>query len=665
LENPFVYHPEKVAPDTMDRLPSFAPYPPAKLRLSIAHAEWDKCLDAWIFLAESHLRPPQTRFQSLSLAERQSITEFVSSYVRELSDSSETVLKGNHKATTLYKWVFMLFRALLSADKISLDILRWDTLAAFAKVFQQIPETKSALANLWTKHTAKCEESFLGIKKQLMRQIGASDHISWTPTLASSLLPLLHLSPQTAAFFAIGSELVDGFAIIFPTTPQGESEKTVTVFIYLILLSLVQKPTRNISLLSDHLYSLKVDAKEWRGTEKSLLESLISNTPIIKRLKAMSDQSDSDSFETIDTRRDVTAGLLEFQSKRTWPRKQKPNKSVVAANAAVEAVHIHQMSLITQVQDLFPDLGSAFVAKLLDEYSENVEQVIAHLLDDSLPDYLASADRTEQLETSTSHHAPLPHSPLPARRNIHDGDALDTLAVSASQLRLSKGRAADPTSQQDALLPSAANKAAILAALARFDADDDERDDTYDAADVGGSVDARPDDPALRPDPTASSGFGDAAERALWRAWKRDGAAAFARDAATRKGAARGRLRLESGCTDEVLEGWGAMLAREPVRARALERRFGEEEWRGNQKGLGSRGAWREDGGEDDEDEDEEDGEARGGGFPRGGGARGGRGGAVAGPSSERGTQRARRGKEVRGSNRRNNRAKKMGRGMV
>ena len=483
--------------DTMDRLPSFAPYPPAKLRLSIAPDEWEKCLDAWIFLAESHLRPPQTHFQSLSLQDGRSIAEFVTSYVHELNESSDTVPKSNPKAATLYKLVFMLYRALLSADQISGDILKWDTLANFVKAFQHISEAKSVLDHLWTKHTAQCEESFLGIKKRLIQQIESSEPSSWIPEVLK-LLPLLHLSPQTAAFFAIGSDLIDGFANAFPQVSQSGDQQTVTIFIYLILLSLVQVPKRNISVLSDHLYTLKVDAKQRRGhSHPSLLESLVSNTPIIKRLKAMSEHSDSDSFEAMDIRRDITAGLLEFQSKRTWPKKQKASKSVAAANEAVEAVHIHQMSLITQVQDLFPDLGSAFVAKLLDEYSENVEQVIAHLLDDSLPDYLATADRTEQLQAPVGHQQPA-QSHLAPRRNVHDGDALDTLAVSASQLRLSKGRA-DPTSREHALLPSAANKAAILAALARFDADDDERDDTYDAADVGGSVDARPDDPALGP----------------------------------------------------------------------------------------------------------------------------------------------------------------------
>jgi hypothetical protein len=60
-------------------------------------------------------------------------------------------------------------------------------------------------------------------------------------------------------------------------------------------------------------------------------------------------------------------------------------------------VHIHRMSLISQVQDLFPDLGSGFVLKLLDEYNDDVEQVISHLLEDSLPAHLEKADRDEVL----------------------------------------------------------------------------------------------------------------------------------------------------------------------------------------------------------------------------------------------------------------------------
>jgi activating signal cointegrator complex subunit 2 len=60
-------------------------------------------------------------------------------------------------------------------------------------------------------------------------------------------------------------------------------------------------------------------------------------------------------------------------------------------------IHVHKMSQITQVQDLFPDLGSGFVSKCLDEYGEDVEQVVANLLSETLPPHLANADRSESL----------------------------------------------------------------------------------------------------------------------------------------------------------------------------------------------------------------------------------------------------------------------------
>jgi activating signal cointegrator complex subunit 2 len=55
------------------------------------------------------------------------------------------------------------------------------------------------------------------------------------------------------------------------------------------------------------------------------------------------------------------------------------------------------MSIISQIQDLFPDLGASFIVKCLDEYNDDIEQVTAHLLEDSLSPYLSEADRSEKL----------------------------------------------------------------------------------------------------------------------------------------------------------------------------------------------------------------------------------------------------------------------------
>ena len=207
-------------------------------------------------------------------------------------------------------------------------------------------------------------------------------------------------------------------------------------------------------------------------------------------------------------------------------------------------------------------------------------------------------------------------------------------------------------------------KAAIFAALAAFDADDDERDDTYDADDVGGTVDTATgaDDDEFD---ASAGGMNDAADEALFRAWKAN-SALFQRDAATRRAPAREALRKETNLTDEAIEGWAVMLRRNPRRLKRLEDRFASFD--GSQLELTST-AYRANGDSDD------DGEASGsrgrGGFRGGRGrgrGRGGRGGSVSGPSDDKGTQASRQRKEAnKGSranhNRRDQRARKMARG--
>ncbi|KAI9755561.1 MAG: hypothetical protein M1815_004875 [Lichina confinis] len=255
---------------------------------------------------------------------------------------------------------------------------------------------------------------------------------------------------------------------------------------------------------------------------------------------------------------------------------------------------VHHMSKVSQIQDLFPDLGSGFVAKLLEEYGEDVETVTAHLLDDALPENLREADRAEEMwvytvnvllhdflltkcSGSTSHKLEIPRglsprssSPfLPERRNVYDNDEFDKLAVHES--RLHRGLKGD-SQTADRLLDdrsSAPNKAAILSALAAFDLDDDEHDDTYDMADVGGTVDAQ----ASSTQDERNAPLGDRHEETLFSAYKqaRD---VFGKDAATRRSPARVRLREQTQMTNEAIEGWALMLSRDTRAQRRLEAKY-------------------------------------------------------------------------------------------
>ncbi len=254
-----------------------------------------------------------------------------------------------------------------------------------------------------------------------------------------------------------------------------------------------------------------------------------------------------------------------------------------------------------------------------------------------------------------------PGSPplLPTRRNIHDNDAFDRLTISQSQIHRglkNSDQTADIALQDHG---AALNKAAILSALAAFDSDDDERDDTYDVEDVGGTVDT-----AIPGSDEIDADLKDRNEEALFRAYKLS-PEAFGRDATARRGKARLALRSETGMTDEAVEGWAIMLGRDPRRLRRLEAKF--EMFGGQQRQL-DRTSYREGSGTEESDRGEgSSSRGRGGYRGRGRGGRGGAGGDVAGPADEKETQIARQRKDANKSgranhNRRNQRAKKIAR---
>lgn len=55
---------------------------------------------------------------------------------------------------------------------------------------------------------------------------------------------------------------------------------------------------------------------------------------------------------------------------------------------------MEEVAKISQIQDLFPDLGQGFIQACLLEYNDDVETVIMQLLEDNLPPKLAEMDRS-------------------------------------------------------------------------------------------------------------------------------------------------------------------------------------------------------------------------------------------------------------------------------
>ncbi|KAH6677482.1 hypothetical protein B0J14DRAFT_343998 [Halenospora varia] len=666
-------------------IPSLAPFPEAAWREQLVPTEWQACLDAWIGITSAHLSLSSSHFAQVSRKD-ESLPEFLISYVAALTENHEAIpAKNSDKPQLLRKQCFLLSYRLLDFDPPPGPLLDWEFLANLSKLYGQRQGGK-LLSAAWKRSTSAVEDSLGKIKTYLTMNLeaGLKGDLKSVESQLKRLNHLLHASPEVAAFFLAGDDFMDSLISCYKLM-NPPLRKIIISTTYLCLIGLTEGGKPKFSSLVDQLYSLKSAADIHKAgptnVNDSLVAELVTATPILKQVQQRIEASGSGSSRA----KSVLAALDGFKKAgghqrppRLIKRKIDKGKGIAQDDDFEQdsnsQIHVHRMSLISQVQDLFPDLGSGFIVKLLDEYDDNVELVISHLLEDSLPSHLQGADRSEELKSPLQPSGDLapgmaPHSTppqLPTRRNVFDDDEFDQLTMDTSRLHFGRR---NPNQTADDVLDdksTAPNKAAILSALAAFDSDDDERDDTYDVEDVGGTVDSAA--PGNNPE-EVNLDVRDGQDEALFRAYKST-PDVFNRDAATRRGKARMVLKESTGMTDESIEGWGLMLSRDPRQMRRLDAKFSS--FSGEQKTLAPT-AWRASPAGSGTEDSDIDGNNRGrgglrGGRGRGRGRGGGRGGNVAGPTGDKETEVARNRKEAnKGSranhNRRDQRAKKMARG--
>ncbi|KAL1984665.1 hypothetical protein VTN96DRAFT_8791 [Rasamsonia emersonii] len=600
-------------------LPPLAPVPPSPVRNHIPNEEWEACLDAWIALTELRLRISAKEFGECA-AKDAFYASFLSSYFQQMAASNDPRLHAGQKARNLRRLNFLLTkRLLLEVSPTSPELLDWKFLGDLSICYHSSSAFRAVISEVWARYQETITSSLDSGKSAIMKQLSASASLTASDLLfhIRRLTVLASALPAAGHVLMTGSDFLDAIYDAYKSKAHksdGEALRSALIAIaYVGLTSLLKGPKPNLSLLLDHLFTLKVaagvdtpDAKK----EPVLLSDLVCSTDMLTRMERY--------LISFPQRRgqDLVATLRAYQREtkplhnRYQKHKRKDKGKGRAHDGVVEGeFHAHKMSLITQIQDLFPDLGSGYLARLLDFYDDNVETVIAHLLDGSLPPELQSLDKSEQLPDAqlVSHDVmeprptspevppppppPLPSEPTFTRRiNLDDDEIVEAARSGDAGRKVHFGRAnAELTA--DAMLADrsqhAANKAAILSALATFDSDDDERDDTYDVADVGGTVDSVP----TGTDAEAEQVRRDRAEETemtLFRAYKSN-PEQFARNSATRRSQPRTALKRETGMTDEAIEGWALMLERDPKRKSRLEAKLALEA--GGRGGGGGAGA--------------------------------------------------------------------------
>ncbi|RMZ87598.1 hypothetical protein DV736_g5170, partial [Chaetothyriales sp. CBS 134916] len=457
--------------------------------------------------------------------------------------------------------------------------------------FQTVSEWKQTLRQSIFVQSASFDSNMASWKALTEISLLSQPSSKWIEGLKKMNL-LVKTLPKAGFVLITGATYLESLIHAY-TSSESPAQTTVVEHAYHGLLSLLSPEYTQPNNLMDQLHLLKSETSQTQQSQhqqKTLWSALICETSFLRHL------STSTALNETKRGRGVINDLrvCREQSKHLHPRrKPKVSKDKGKGKATdLDEIHIHKTTSISQVHELFPHLPTAYILRLLDHFQDNTEFVIAALLEpDSLPPRLQvqDQDRTADGEISAAISAPpnlAPHStpPLPPqRRNVFDDDDFDNLRISPRQVH--HGRKAIDISRPETVEEHNRSKAAIMAALAAFDSDDDERDDTYDVADVGGSVDQSIDTDNRAPGQQNTQH--DLHEESLFRAWK-DTPALFARDSKTRISPTRQQLKRDLDMTDEQIEGWVIMLSKDHMRQRRLEKKYSAvAAFQGNQRLLG------------------------------------------------------------------------------
>ncbi|KAJ5668194.1 uncharacterized protein N7477_006764 [Penicillium maclennaniae] len=659
----------------MAEFPPLAPVPSPAVRRSILSDDWESCLDAWMMLLGIRLNASEEQFKTAGCKDLP-VVSFLDSFY-QYAAAGDPDLQAGPKARQLRKLCFLATRRyILGLPKPPEGLLNWQFLGNLCCCYPSSNALKTSLSTAWDMHHEQISSSLEKAKSMVTSQLllGGKSADSKITSNIRSLTILASVLPPCGQLLMAGSDFLDTLVEAYDAQPREQLRKIIVANVYVGLVSLLKEPSTNLSLLLDQLFGLKAGAGV--GTprmkkEATLLSDLVCSSDVLQRLEKYLTSHPQKRGE------DLLASLRAYQMEtralhHRYQRRKKidKGKGVSSGSLIPDELHAHKMSLVSQVQDLFPDLGSAFVTT------------------PSPKNYNLSTDLN-------SSHPKLNQSPIwpprptppvsprqaavPTRRNAFDED-VDIAEISRTgdaEGKLHFGRA-DADQTADTVLADrsqhAVNKAAILSALASFDSDDDERDDTYDVADVGGTVDAATAGIDAEADAEAQTRRAADLDMTLFRAYKGN-AALFARDSATRRSQPRATLKRDTNMTDEAIEGWAVMLARDPKRLAKLEDSLAVDAGGAgagalNQPSLPStsyRRPQRDDDSGDDGETEHGGSRGRGGGSGRGRGrGRGGRGrgGRPLEPDSAAAHQRKEQNKASRANhNRRQQRAKKIARG--
>lgn len=238
---------------------------------------------------------------------------------------------------------------------------------------------------------------------------------------------------------------------------------------------------------------------------------------------------------------------------------EEPKAAPHLSGLLMPSVNVEQ---IDTIKELFPDLTSNQITKLLQRYDNNTEVIINNLFEN--PSVISSLEdgplQDDEIQNTTENLME-EHKP---KENL--------LPAITPKDKIEKKNMLFPTND----VPDAVRNKTLSRALSLlYDATEDERDDTYDDAEVkqasADRVSVDTSDTAKVSTITPGTSKYDKIEGYLWELLKRD-KNLFSRQ--QRGSKQRKEMKKETNWSDEQIEGWSRMIEKSPKRAQLLEEKY-------------------------------------------------------------------------------------------
>lgn len=505
------------------------PVPSKAVRFALEDEHWQTCIDSWTKITGLTLRLNDADLSSAVLTTN-AVTPFLLSYVRETRLESADHLSDNSRRLTaqrtLAKNVFFLITRILRHKDHPQSLMDFEFLVGFIDIFgrknaQTVRKTIDMVIDA-------SEEALLVdfTDAEVCAKSAAFVSLCTFSSLAGPILAKTSLARSVVAAY-------NGAA-------SGRNSLRSLTFL------IVTNPESSIKFLD----SIASD-----GAADKLVQDLLAHTTVLDALQEMAlSRPGLDDLVKIMVETRLSPGHVQS--------KDQSNTMEDEDDAAQDAAKL--LSKIFQIQDLFPDLGDGFVEACLNEFGFDVETTTMKLLEDDLPPHIRQMERERKSLAVADVRQPARRDvsdiPMAPRNNIYDGDSFDRLEIGDGQV--SQGRRL--SNDADKLLKqslTSEQKRKVLSLA--YDPDDDELDDTYDEHEGMPAIDHQTGDEL---DGAVGANL-PSIDDLLFMSFE-SSPEVFERSA--RKSAGRQDLRARTNLSDEQIEGWKAMLDREPSRARKL-----------------------------------------------------------------------------------------------